>query len=143
MRALSQRRNRDAVHELLVGSFVLAERRVLAGAVAELAFRDHADAVLYRANRFADAATAARVEVRFVGAVSGDVERPIGAVQPAQRALGASFEVHHRTEGAGSGLLQLCAARRTESSRLAGDGIGIRTALWLAWDGDARTHVFP
>src|ERR1039458_4594354 len=73
-----------------IGVFVFPVLRPLAVDTVEFGFVHHGDAILHRANIFANAATAARLEIGVVGAVRGDVERRIRAVEPAQRALGAS-----------------------------------------------------
>src|SRR5262249_54100029 len=59
---------------VLVARLVLSPHLPLTGVVSELSFIDHGDAVIHRANRFTDAASAARLHVRVVQTVGRDVK---------------------------------------------------------------------
>src|SRR5579875_56275 len=86
---------------------------VLPGAlvVLELQLVDHHDALFDRAHLRAAAAADAVLVVDVVQAVRGRVEALVGAVVPAQLALGAQVEAHHRALRAGGEALELLIAR--------------------------------
>src|SRR5579864_1044873 len=128
---------------LQVCVLVFFERRPLALVVVELGLIHHGDAIFDRANFLADAATAAGCEVSVVGPRDRDVERGIGTVQPAQRALGAGGKIHYRPLGARGVLFEQFVASRTETANLSSHWIGKNAALRLTLDGYTAAHVFP
>src|SRR5713226_9747063 len=107
MRPLRARAVLDFLQQpLLVAFLVLVPHLPLAVVVAELRLIDHGDAFLHRADGFADAAAAARLHIRVVEAVRGDVEAGVRALQPAQRTLDASVEIHYWSHRARAELLK-------------------------------------
>src|SRR4029453_17372432 len=95
---------RDPVADLLgepdlVGILVLAPHLPLALVVVEGGLVHHRDAVLHGAHGLAHPASAARLHVRVVQALRRHVEAAVRALNPAERALDAGVEVHHRPHG--------------------------------------------
>src|SRR5947207_4561094 len=95
-----------------VSGLVFPPHLPLARVVFEDRFVDHRDAVLDRADRLADAAAAAGLHVRVVGAVRHDVKAGVRTLDPAERALHAGVEVDDRAHGAGGELLEIRVALR-------------------------------
>src|SRR5881396_3725413 len=95
-----------------VSGLVFPPHLPLARVVFEDRFVDHRDAVLDRADRLADAAAAAGLHVRVVGAVRHDVKARVRTLDPAERALHAGVEVDDRAHGAGGELLEIRVALR-------------------------------
>src|SRR5712692_75667 len=127
----------------LVALFVLPPHLPLAGVIRELGLVYHGDAVGHRADRLAYAAAAARLHVSVVEALGRDVEAGVRALQPAERALDAGVEVHHRPHGAGSELLEGGVPRRLEAAHLASRRILHLMAPRDAWNVDALAHLRP
>src|SRR5439155_14152629 len=88
----------------------------LAGVVLEGGLVDHRDAVLHRADGFADAAAAAGLHVGVVEPVGHDVEAAVRALEPAERALDARLEVDDRAHRPGRELLEDAAPLRAIAS---------------------------
>ena len=126
-----------------IGIFIFSERLPLALVIVEFRFVHHGDALLHRANLFANATAAARLEIGVVVSIRRDVERRVRTVEPAQRAFRASGEVHHRSHTARRVLLEQLVARWPEAANFSSHRVGIGPALRLTFNRDAISHVIP
>src|SRR5213594_4500570 len=122
----------------LVRGLVLPPHLPLARVVFEDRLVDHRDAVLDGADGLADAAAAAGLHVRVVGAVRHDVEAGVRTLDPAQRALHAGVEVDDRAHRAGRELLEVRVPFRHVALPLL-----LRLADGDRGDRDALAHLPP
>src|SRR5712664_4135997 len=131
------------LHPLLVPVVVLPPGVPLSGVVRERRLVHHGDALGLGADGLAYAAAAAGLHVRVVEALGRHVEDGVRTRQPAERALDALVEVHHRPHGARRPLLERRVALGTVAALLPGDRVGHLVAHRDAGDGDAFPHLGP
>src|SRR5713101_1297882 len=127
----------------LVALFVVPPRFPLAGVVAELGLIHHSDALFHWAYRFADTAAATGLHVCVIQTLRSYVEAGVRTVQPAQSALDASVEVHHRPHGSGAELLEGRVAVGLKSAVDVGHRIFHVPSGRNAGNGDAFAHFVP